>query len=74
MEIYIIFRGEPPPEWKQIPGIKAVKADELDTIEGRFALVVGDEELARRLGVGVLTEEEARELLQHLKRQLGAAQ
>jgi len=33
-------------------------------------LVVGDRELAEKLKVGYLTEEEARELLDHIKKKL----
>jgi len=50
--------------------VKAVSADSLTSIEGRFVLVVGDRELAERLKVGYLTEEEARELLDYIKKRL----
>jgi hypothetical protein len=40
------------------------------SIEGKFVLVVGDRELAERLKVGYLTEEEARELLDYIKKKL----
>ena len=69
MEIYVVFRGKPPAEWAEVPGVKAVSADSLTSIEGKFVLVVGDRELAERLKVGYLTEEEARELLDYIKRQ-----
>jgi hypothetical protein len=68
MEIYVVFRGKPPAEWAEVPGVKAVSADSLASIEGKFVLVVGDRELAERLKVGYLTEEEARELLDYIKK------
>ncbi len=47
--------------------MKAVSADSLASIEGKFVLVVGDRELAERLEVGCPTEEEARELLSYIR-------
>jgi hypothetical protein len=70
MEIYVVFRGKPPAEWAEVPGVKAVSADSLTSIEGKFVLVVGDRELAEWLKVGYLTEEEARELLDYIKKRL----
>ena len=70
MEIYVVFRGKPPAEWAEVPGVKAVSADSLTSIERKFVLVVGDRELAERLKVGYLTEEEARELLDYIKKKL----
>jgi len=70
MEIYVVFRGKPPAEWAEMPGVKAVSADSLASIEGKFVLVVGDKEPAERLKVGYLTEEEARELLDYIKKKL----
>ncbi len=70
MEIYVVFRGKPSAEWAEVPGVKAVSADSLASIEGKFMLVVGDRELAERLKVGYLTEEEARELLDYIKKKL----
>jgi hypothetical protein len=29
MEIYVVFRGKPPAEWAEVPGVKAVSADSL---------------------------------------------
>jgi hypothetical protein len=70
MEIYVVYRGRPPAEWAEVPGVKAVSADSLTSIEGKFVLVVGDRELAERLNVGYLTEEETRELLGYIKKRL----
>jgi len=70
MEIYVVFRGRPPAEWAEVPGVKAISADSLTSIEGKFVLVVGDRELAERLKVGYLTEEEARELVAYIKERL----
>jgi len=70
IEIYVVFRDKPPAEWAEVPGVKAVSADSLVSIEGKFVLVVGDRELAERLKVGYLTEEEARELLGYIKKKL----
>ena len=67
VNLYIVFPGDPPKKWKSIPGVRAVKADELGTIDGKFAVVVGDCHLAERLKVACLTEEEAEELLRELK-------
>ncbi len=67
MEVYVVFRGRPPTEWAEVPGVKAVSADSLASIEGKFVLVVGDRELAERLKVGYLTEEEAWELLGYIR-------
>jgi hypothetical protein len=71
MEVYLAFRGEPP-KWAEAPDVKAVPADSLKSVEGRFAVVVGDRKLAERLGVGHLTEEEARELLSYIREKTGA--
>lgn len=68
MELYVVFRGRPPAEWAEVPGVKAVSADALGSIEGKFVFVVGDRELAERLKVGYLTEEEAWELLDYIRR------
>jgi hypothetical protein len=68
MEIYVVCRGKPPAEWAEVPGVKAASADSPASIEGKFVLVVGDRELAERLKVGYLTEEEARELLDYIKK------
>jgi hypothetical protein len=65
----VVFRGKPPAEWAEVPGVKAASADSLASIEGKFVLVVGDRELAERLKVGSLTEE-ARELLDYIKKRL----
>jgi hypothetical protein len=70
MEIYVVFRGKPPAEWAEVLGVKAVSADSLVSIEGKFVLVVGGRELAERLKVGYLTEEEARELVDYIKKRL----
>jgi hypothetical protein len=70
MEIYVVFRGTPPAEWAEMPGVKAVSADSLVSIEEKFVLVIGGRELAERLKVGGLTEEEARELLDYIKKKL----
>ena len=67
MEIYVVFRGKPPAEWAEVPGVKAVSAGSLTSIEEKFVLVVGDRELAERLKVGYLTEEEAEELLGYIR-------
>jgi hypothetical protein len=69
-EIYVVFRDTQPAEWAEAPGVKAVSADSLASIEGKFVLVVGDRELAERLKVSYLTEEEARELLDYIKKKL----
>jgi hypothetical protein len=50
--------------------VKAVSADSLVSIEGKFVLVVGDRELAERLKVSYLTKEEAQELLDYIKKKL----
>jgi hypothetical protein len=69
VEVYVAFRDKPPAEWAEVPGVKAVSADSLASIRGKFVLVVGDRELAERLKVGYLTEEEAQELLDYIKNQ-----
>ncbi|AAL64782.1 hypothetical protein [Pyrobaculum aerophilum] len=75
MELYFAFKKDPPKEWEGITGVKAVRADQLSSIEGKFVVVVGDRELAERLRVGYLSEEEAQEFLEFLKRKLaGQAQ
>lgn len=66
-----MFKGHPPESWRWIPGVRPIAAEELGEVEGRFVLVVGDWELARRLGVGFLTEEEAEELLAYMRKRLG---
>ncbi|ACB40555.1 hypothetical protein [Pyrobaculum neutrophilum] len=71
MEVVMVFKGRPPESWRGIPGVRAIAAEELGEVEGRFVLVVGDWELARRLGVGFLAEEEAEELLAYMRKRLG---
>lgn len=71
MEIYIVFNKEPPEEWKRLPEVRAIKIEELISINKKIVLVVGNRELAKQLGVGYLDEQEASELLQYLKGLLG---
>jgi len=49
MEIYVVFRGEPPAEWAEVPGVKAVSADSLASIEGKFVLSSATESWRRGL-------------------------
>ncbi|ABL87665.1 hypothetical protein Pisl_0487 [Pyrobaculum islandicum DSM 4184] len=70
MEVVVVFRGQPPDEWKGVPGVRALSMGELGDIERRLVLVVGDREFAERLGVGYLTEEETEELLAYIKARL----
>ncbi|MEM0277230.1 hypothetical protein [Pyrobaculum sp.] len=51
MEVYIVFNKEPPEEWMRLPGVRAIKAEELVSIDKKIVLVVGDRELAKQLGV-----------------------
>ncbi|AFA38653.1 hypothetical protein Pogu_0626 [Pyrobaculum oguniense TE7] len=67
MELYVVFPNDPPEEWLSLQGVKVVSAKELGSIEGKFVVVVGDCQLAERLKVACLTEEEAEELLKELK-------
>ena len=71
VEIYIVFNKEPPEEWKRLPEVRAIKIEELISIDKKIVLVVGNRELAKQLGVGYLDEQEASELLQYLKGLLG---
>ena len=67
VELYVVFPQSPPEEWLSLQGVKAVSAKELGSIEGKLVVVVGDCQLAERLKVACLTEEEAEELLKELK-------
>ena len=67
MDLYVVFPKDPPEEWLGVPGVKAVSARELKSIEGKPAVVVGDCHLAERWRVACLTEEEAEEFLKELK-------
>ena len=48
MDLYVVFPKDPPEEWLGIPGVKAVGAGEFGSVEGEFAVVMGDCELAER--------------------------
>ena len=67
MDLYVVFPKDPPVGWQSVPGVKAVSAEELKSIEGKFVVVVGDCHLAERWQVACLTEEEAEEFLKELK-------
>lgn len=69
MSLLVIFKGDIPQKWAQlkIEGLEVVSAKSgLPDIRGKFAVVVGDRELAEKLGVGFLTEDEAEEFFNFL--------
>jgi hypothetical protein len=67
VDLYVVFPKDPPGEWLGIPGVRAVSAEELSSIEGKLVLVVGDCQLAERWRVACLTEEEAEEFLREFR-------
>ena len=67
MDLYVVFPRDPPEEWLGVPGVEAVGAEELKSIEGKFVVVVGDCRLAERWRVACLSYQEAEELLRELK-------
>ena len=67
MDIYFVFARKPPERWREAPGIKAVKPEELGPLEGKIVVVVGDCSLAERLRVACMSEEEAERFLEGLK-------
>ena len=66
IDLYVVFPGDPPKEWLGIPGVKAVSAKEIGSIEGKFVVVVGDCQLAERWQVACLSFQEAEEFLREL--------
>ena len=82
--VVLIFRYCPPPhllalaEWgfsvaslSRCPGVEHV-VDVRSYIEGRFAIIVDDRELAEELGVGYATVVEAEEFLRWLSKEVPA--
>ncbi|MGB9704609.1 MAG: hypothetical protein ACPL3C_04105 [Pyrobaculum sp.] len=70
MSLLVVFRGDVPREWRElgIEGVEVASAKSgVGDISGKFVVVVGDRELAERLGVAYFTEEEAAEFLSFLK-------
>ena len=73
MSLLILFKGEVPRRWRELKaeGLKVRSlAEGLPEIEGRFVVVVGDKDLADRLRVGYMAEEEAEEFFHQLKEAL----
>ena len=67
MDIYFVFARDPPEGWLDAPDIKVVKPEELGPLEGTIVVVVGDCQLAERLQVACMSEEEAERFLEGLK-------
>lgn len=65
--LLMVFRS---PRRIDIPGIEVASVDAMPPIEGKIVVVVGDKELAERLKVAYMTEEEAEKFLEGLKQYL----
>ncbi len=64
----MIFRK---PRKVDIQGIEVATIDEIPPIEDKVVVVVGDKDLAERLKVAYMTEEEAEEFLEELRKRMG---
>lgn len=68
--LVFVFKHRPSERWIEAArrhGFEIYTADNLPPVGGKFVVVVGDEELAKRLGVAYLTEKEAEEFLKYLE-------
>ncbi|ABL87207.1 conserved hypothetical protein [Pyrobaculum islandicum DSM 4184] len=76
MSLLILFKGDVPPHWKSLKAegleVKSLK-EGLPPLEGKFVVVVGDRELAERLKVGYMTEEEAEDFYKFLIQRLSSS-
>jgi hypothetical protein len=73
MSLLMLFRGGVPRRWRELKaeGLEVRSlAEGLPEIEGKFVVVVGDRELAERLRVGYMSEEEVEEFFRYLKEAL----
>ncbi|MFZ8807449.1 MAG: hypothetical protein ACO2PN_05010 [Pyrobaculum sp.] len=76
MSLLMLFRGEVPRHWRELEaeGLEVRSlAEGLPEIDSRFVVVVGDRELAERLRVAYMSEEEAEEFFRYLKEALSRA-
>jgi hypothetical protein len=76
MSLLMFFREEVPRHWRELEaeGLEVMSlAEGLPEIEGKFVVVVGDRELAERLRVAYMSEEEAEEFFRYLKEALSRA-
>jgi len=72
----MLIRGEVPRHWRKLEaeGLEVRSlAEGLPEIDSRFVLVVGDRELAERLRVAYVSEEEVEEFFRYLKEALSRA-
>jgi hypothetical protein len=73
MSLLMLFRREVPRHWRELKAedmeVKSL-AEGLPEIDGRFVVVVGDRELAERLRVAYMSEEEVEEFFRYLKEAL----
>ncbi|MGC8974347.1 MAG: hypothetical protein ACP5KY_09155 [Thermoproteus sp.] len=56
-----------------LPGIEVATADNLPPIDDKIVVVVGDRELAERLGAAYMSEEEISKFIEFLKGELARA-
>jgi hypothetical protein len=73
MSLLMLFRGEVPRGWQELKaeGLEVRSlAEGLPEIDSRFVVVVGDRELAERLRVAYMSEEEVEEFFRYLKEAL----
>jgi hypothetical protein len=73
MSLLMLFRGEVPRRWQELKaeGLEVRSlAEGLPEINSRFVVVVGDRELAERLCVAYMSEEEVEEFFRYLKEAL----
>ncbi|MEZ0319633.1 MAG: hypothetical protein ABWK05_06555 [Pyrobaculum sp.] len=67
--LVFVFKQKPEGQWLEAArrySFEIYTADQIPPIGGKFVVVVGDEELAKRIGAAFFTEEEAEEFLKSL--------
>jgi hypothetical protein len=76
MSLLILFKGGVPKHWREL-NVEGLEVTSLEAgepkIEGKFVVVVGDRELAERLKVAYMSEEEIEEFYQFLTKALSGA-
>ncbi|ACB39872.1 hypothetical protein [Pyrobaculum neutrophilum] len=76
MSLLLLFKGDVPQHWRSLKadGLEVRGLGEgLPPLEGRFVVVVGDRELAERLGVAYMDEAEAEDFYRFLIQRLSSS-